>query len=479
MRKIILLNILFLALATSFLYSQTWERAFSLYPGYDAGAYTICKLSDGNFLVGGFAEDINVSSARILKVTPFGDSLWSKRFYAPNSENCVIKSSIALSDGCFIVVGSCQIRSSNKKSLDGTAFAAKFDTNGNIIWIKNYLSNGIDYLLNDIIVANDEGFLCGSPEYILKIDNNGNYKWHKPYTFDSITSFSKLKVFDNNSYICSTQDVPNSKFYILKINNNGETLWMKQVTDYVYPEYLFLNSNNIISLGGFRQTGTNYLKLVLQTYDTACNFIRSRQCIIPRYDFLSRCYLSINSNRFLFSSVTPLTLDTHFCAVRILDTNLNIVHSLDLTTKGGSREIFSAIMQDNNYIFAAGYYRNLMMGGNDDFYVIKTDTSLNLHVSIGIRKIESEIPKEFSLYQNYPNPFNPDTKIKFSVHGQSKINMSIYDITGKMVQTLINRNMQTGTYEVTWDASQLPSGTYFCKMTTDKFSRTIKLVLLK
>jgi photosystem II stability/assembly factor-like uncharacterized protein len=101
-----------------------------------------------------------------------------------------------------------------------------------------------------------------------------------------------------------------------------------------------------------------------------------------------------------------------------------------------------------------------------------------------IQPVSNEIPNEFKLYQNYPNPFNPVTKIKFSlpVAGERHAfhtTMIVYDILGKEVQIPVNQNLTPGTYEVTFNGSNLPSGLYFFKLSAGEFSEIKKAVLLK
>jgi hypothetical protein len=105
----------------------------------------------------------------------------------------------------------------------------------------------------------------------------------------------------------------------------------------------------------------------------------------------------------------------------------------------------------------------------------------------------NNIIEKYNLYQNYPNPFNPVTKIKFDVALHTPyplsrgeiVTLKVYDILGKEIKTLVNEQLQPGTYEVTFDARQpglgsnLPSGIYFYKLTSGKYSETRKLVLLK
>jgi aminopeptidase N len=86
---------------------------------------------------------------------------------------------------------------------------------------------------------------------------------------------------------------------------------------------------------------------------------------------------------------------------------------------------------------------------------------------------------EFSLEQNYPNPFNPSTKIKYQIANTGFVNLQVYDILGNEVVTLINKEMQTGNYEVEFDAPGLPSGIYFYKLKAGSFVETKKMVLLR
>jgi hypothetical protein len=99
--------------------------------------------------------------------------------------------------------------------------------------------------------------------------------------------------------------------------------------------------------------------------------------------------------------------------------------------------------------------------------------------SIGITPISSEVPKSFSLSQNYPNPFNPNTVIKFQVTGYRFIKLSVYDILGKEVSTLVNEQLHPGTYEVNFDGTNLPSGVYFYNLSAGDYTETKKMILIK
>ena len=89
------------------------------------------------------------------------------------------------------------------------------------------------------------------------------------------------------------------------------------------------------------------------------------------------------------------------------------------------------------------------------------------------------LPTEYALYQNYPNPFNPMTVIRYDVKQTGLVSVKIFDILGREVATLVSEIVPAGSYTVTWDASNLPSGIYLYRMEASGFEQTRKLVLVK
>jgi hypothetical protein len=133
-----------------------------------------------------------------------------------------------------------------------------------------------------------------------------------------------------------------------------------------------------------------------------------------------------------------------------------------------------------------------------NYQLIKNDRSLGLHnpffvvsvllasinYPIGIKPISNEIPNRFELAQNYPNPFNPTTTIKFSIAKTGNVSIKIYDMTGRLVKTIINQNMTPGKYDVKWTSTNdnnqfVASGVYFYRIETSEFTDTKKMVLVK
>jgi len=85
----------------------------------------------------------------------------------------------------------------------------------------------------------------------------------------------------------------------------------------------------------------------------------------------------------------------------------------------------------------------------------------------------------FSLNQNYPNPFNPTTTISFSISKNSFVKLQVFNITGKEIKTLVNDYRQAGSYNVTFDAANLPSGVYYYELSTGQNTSVKRMVLLK
>jgi outer membrane protein assembly factor BamB len=106
--------------------------------------------------------------------------------------------------------------------------------------------------------------------------------------------------------------------------------------------------------------------------------------------------------------------------------------------------------------------------------------------TVSVKPINNIIPDKFELSQNYPNPFNPKTKIKFDLPNIANVKLTVYDILGREVMSLIDSELKPGIYEVTFDGSNLSSGIYFFhiaihsdRLTTKEFNQTKKMLLVK
>ena len=114
---------------------------------------------------------------------------------------------------------------------------------------------------------------------------------------------------------------------------------------------------------------------------------------------------------------------------------------------------------------------------NSDNPAIVSTEALSIHGNLAI-------PEEFALLQNYPNPFNPSTKIKYSLASDEFVNITIFDLMGRRIKSLVNKNQTIGRYLITWDSTNsfgelVPGGMYLYTIKAGRFQSTKKMVLLK
>ena len=115
---------------------------------------------------------------------------------------------------------------------------------------------------------------------------------------------------------------------------------------------------------------------------------------------------------------------------------------------------------------------------SNDSTDIGADEFNGIYIPTGIDD-EGILPTVYALEQNYPNPFNPNTKIKYSVPQASRVQIKVFDVLGNEIETLVNEEKPAGTYELTWNAVNLPSGVYFYQLKAGSFVETNKMVLMK
>jgi photosystem II stability/assembly factor-like uncharacterized protein len=272
---------------------------------------------------------------------------------------------------------------------------------------------------------------------------------------------------------------------VYKSTNNG-TNWIQTSLNNKWVNALEVNGNNIFAgiynypspYGGVYLSANNGSSW---TQTSLSNKTVWSLAVNGNYIFAGTDYgISVSTDNGIMWAQTPL----NNYEVRSLTINGNNVfagtdnNGVYLSTDNGTtwtqrneglaNSSIEALCISNNYIFAGtngnGVYRR------------------PLSELIGIKPISEQIPSYFSISQNYPNPFNPTTKIKFDIPNkglQPLVHVRVYDILGKEAAILVNQQLQPGTYEVEWDASNQPSGVYFYKISAGEFIETKKMVFIK
>ncbi|MBK7632119.1 MAG: T9SS type A sorting domain-containing protein [Ignavibacteriales bacterium] len=147
--------------------------------------------------------------------------------------------------------------------------------------------------------------------------------------------------------------------------------------------------------------------------------------------------------------------------------------------------------------FAAVYYEGIFPGGSTNgkvvfvgfpFETIYPDEKRNIFLSKVISFFNSPVnisenlisePESFELYQNYPNPFNPTTTIKFNLPEAGMVKLTLYNILGQHIRTLVNEFKESGVHTINLDASELNSGMYIYKIESGSYTQTRKMTLVK
>lgn len=182
---------------------------------------------------------------------------------------------------------------------------------------------------------------------------------------------------------------------------------------------------------------------------------------------LSLFTAGVDGNSVMLSWRTATELNTHSFIVERKSSDDNWLTIGSVQAAGASTEIRNYSFVDNSVTEGKYSYR-LRMNDLDGSYSYSS-----------IIEIEIGSPMEFSLEQNYPNPFNPSTTINFSTAHTAIVKLVLFNQIGEEVKTLINQEMNAGKYSLNFDASNLPSGVYFYKLTAGTFTSTKKFILMK
>ncbi len=155
----------------------------------------------------------------------------------------------------------------------------------------------------------------------------------------------------------------------------------------------------------------------------------------------------------------------------------------------GARQWFGSysdipVMGDDGNSFTSGYIES---GDIPEFKLLKQDNVFSL--TGDVRAFSNNalyhisnlrlLPEEFALSPAYPNPFNPTTTLSFALPLDSEVFVTIYNLQGREIATLVNTTMEAGYHTVTWDANSYSSGVYFVHMIAGEYVNTQKLMLVK
>lgn len=317
----------------------------------------------------------------------------------------------------------------------GVYFSSDFGVN----WVQRI--NGLNSLLTTSFAVNGTTIYAGTLSaggVYRSTDNGVNWKQvNSGLGFSSVYSL----LFNGTDLFAGTSN-PNC-LYRTTIN---DTIW--QAVSIGISQTDIVSALNINGINIFAGTSTDGIR-------RSTNYGANWQAVNNGFTLAQvNCFASVNSN--LFAGM-----------------NLN---GVNVTTNNGANwtAINSGLPGFMNVNALLVFGTNLFAGGVG-YSIYKRPLSQ----VVSVNENRSSTPENFVLYDAYPNPFNPSTKIKFDVPLKALVKITISDITGREVSQLVNELFNAGSYEVNWNASDFSSGIYFYRLSTDKFTDTKKMILIK
>ncbi len=268
-----------------------------------------------------------------------------------------------------------------------------------------------------------QSFSSSHDVYLIRIDSSGDTIWTNHYGGIGTEFGEDVIELDDGGFVIAgytTSYGAGYDCYLVRVNVNGDTLWTKhyggEFDDKAYAVELFEDG---FVLAGY----TNNLGLT------------ERDVLIIKTDF--------NGDTVWTKTIGGLYNDWGF--------------GMDKTN-------------DNGLIITGQFDR--YGDDNHDVWLIRLDKLIS-----GLE--EETFFTNYFLYQNYPNPFNPTTTINYQIPELSFVTLNVYDVLGSEVVTLVNEEKPVGSYEVVWNAKELPSGIYFYTLRAGSFVETKKMILMK
>ena len=400
---------------------QQWIKT---YPNSSPGSIGLDKYSRP-YLCGSIG-----GSALVIKYNTDGDTLWQRTFSLPGISTGA--SHVKISEQGFVYLGG----NARNNSTSATYFLSlKYDSNGVFQWQNIYTSSFFELMLAMTIDNFGNCYLAGEGKdgvteggLTIKYNSSGVQQWVKAFSYGTGGRINGI-VTDVNGNAYVTGYIANGsvlKFITIKYNTGGDSDWVKiyngSSNENDEANAIDIdNQSNVYITGRSINTGTSWDYVTIK-YDQ--NGVQK--------------WLEIYNNN---------------------------VNAEDVPNK--------ILLNSNSEVYVTGLSRGFI-GGSLDYLTIKYNQP------VGIEPIASEIPNNYFLYQNFPNPFNPVTKIKFSVPELSNVNITVFDILGRVVEVPVNEQLKPGNFEINIDGTNYTSGTYFYRMTADgNVIDTKKFVIIK
>jgi len=412
--------------------NEEWNQSFGG-TSWDE-AYSVNQTTDGGFILGGCTNSYGAGESDfwLVKTDEIGNEEWNRTFGGENYDTAY--SANQTTDGGFIIGGF----TSSYGVGESDFWLIKTDENGNEEW--NQTFGGLD---NDKIYSvkqtTDGGFILAgytnsygageSDLWLVKTDEIGNEEWNQTYGGSSYEIANSIQQTSDGGFILAgytnSYGAGESDFWLVKTDENGNEEWN-------------------------------------QSYDNNNESERAQSII------------QANDNGFIIAGYVTYTDET--TDIWIVKTDEVGNEEWNQTFGGNEWDRGSAIQQtaDGGFVIA-GSTSSYGLGGSD-FWLIRLDQE----ISIADNAIVESLILNLS---NYPNPFNPTTTISFSIPEESNVKLSIYNIKGQKIKSLLNDQITSGEHSIVWNGEddsgkKVSSGVYLYKLNVNGKTEAVRKCLL-
>jgi uncharacterized delta-60 repeat protein len=443
----------------------------------------------GNVYVTGYSTGLTSFKDLItIKYSSTGDLLWSSRYNGKGNDDD-LSSAIAVDGlGNIIVTGYSVGLISSEDFL-----TIKYNSAGTELWLSSYDNPD----MNDIDIANTmaldgagniyiSGYSIGNgtaEDYAtVKYNSAGEEQWVRRYngTGNDYDITSGITVDGLGNIVVTGYSAGNGSsedYATVKYDPQGNSLWVSRYNG-SSNSYDISTSITADNLGNIYVTGYSYDNISSEDYATIKYSPDGQEEWVSKYngtggDFDIATSVKADLKGDIYVTGYSFDLDTkeNYATIKYNSSGEEQWTEIYNGASNGS-DIASSLFSDiNDNIYVTGYCYD---GPNSVDYV-----TIKYSQTVGINQIVNSVANAFELKQNYPNPFNPVTKINYELPITNYVSLKIFDISGKIVFILVNQVQTQGSYEVSFDASNLTSGIYFYKLQTNSFSATKKMLLVK
>ncbi len=464
-----------------------WSRT---YGGGDADrCLAIQQTRDGGYVLAGetWSYGAGELDAYLVKTNVDGDSVWSHAYGGIRHEACY--SIQETSDGGYILGGATGYFTQPDGETD--FWLVKTDSLGSELWSRTFGNSQYDYCYS-VQQTSDGGYVLGgytggvfgvfyTDFWLVKTDASGDSLWSRVYGGNSFDECTSVRPTTDGGYVLAgytrSFGAGTDDFWLVKTDANGDSLWSRTFGgssyDYCFSAQQTADGGYILA-GGTESFGSGARDSWLVKTNANGDSLWSRTFGGSGDDWARSVQETLDGGYILAGFTQSFGAGGYDFWIGKGDSNGD---SLWSCTFGGELDdlCYCATQTfDGGYILA-GKTESFGFGQvfNPDFWVVKTGPEL------AAEGYEVSLPERYALRQNWPNPFNATTQIAYDVPRMGHVTLTVYDLLGREVMTLVDGVQTAGSHYSIFDGSGLASGVYFYRLDSGDFVTSRKMVLLK